>query len=188
MIVRLFVGLGNPGKNYNSTRHNAGYWLVDELAQSENLQWQQESRFRGWLSRLDFGTTKIFFLKPETFMNNSGESVRAVVNFYKIEIQNITVFHDELDFEPGFVRFKRNGGAAGHNGIKSIIAHLGASKFERVRLGIGRPEQNFGISNYVLHKPGGEEKKLIDGVIAKLVSDKNDLFEGAIDKLMLKFH
>ncbi len=141
----LFVGLGNPEKQYAKNRHNIGFMVIDAMADGA-----YKSKFQGLVSEKRFGGQKAILLKPQTFMNESGRSVKATAQFYKIEPDKIIVFHDELDIDAGDVRVKQGGGNAGHNGLKSIQAHMGSADFWRVRIGIGRPEHKSAVSNYVL--------------------------------------
>lgn len=146
---KLIVGLGNPGIKYAHTRHNIGWEVFDYLDCASRLQWKE--KFKGYYAVLDHQGSKIFFLKPQTFMNLSGESVAPLMNFFKITLDNVLVVHDELDLPYGVGAFKDGGGLAGHNGLKSISAHCGGAGFKRLRLGIGRPL--FGtVSDWVLAK------------------------------------
>lgn len=152
---RLIVGLGNPGIKYQYTRHNIGWDVFEELSFANELRWTE--KFKGQYAVYQNGSDKIYFLKPQTFMNLSGESVQPLMNFFKIPMENILVVHDELDLPFGTLAFKKGGGLAGHNGLKSIAAHLSTQDFKRVRLGIGRP-QHGDVSNWVLSGYEGEDK------------------------------
>jgi len=152
---RLIIGLGNPGSKYHYTKHNIGWDVFEELSFARDLKWND--KFKGHYSIYQNGDEKIFFLKPQTFMNLSGESVQPLMNFYKIPTENILVVHDELDLPFGTIAFKKGGGLAGHNGLKSIAAHLGTQEFKRVRMGIGRPVHG-DVSNWVLSGYTGEDK------------------------------
>lgn len=155
---RLIVGLGNPGSKYQNTRHNIGWDSFEELSFYNELKWTE--KFKGLYAVKSFGADKIYFLKPQTFMNLSGESVQPLMTFFKIEVQNILVVHDELDLPFGTIAYKNGGGLAGHNGLKSITAHLGTQEFKRLRLGIGRPVHG-DVSNWVLSGYTGEDKDFI---------------------------
>lgn len=146
----LFAGLGNPGRDYERNRHNVGFMVLDAVQSEFPVFGAYKSKFQGKISEGRLGNQKVLLLKPETYMNNSGQSVAKAANFYKIEPDNIIVFHDELDIAPSTVRVKQGGGNAGHNGLKSIQAHLGTADFWRVRIGIGRPHPQADVSNYVL--------------------------------------
>ncbi len=141
----LFVGLGNPGGKYAKNRHNIGFMAIDAMADGA-----YKSKFQGLIHEMRLSGQKVLLLKPQTYMNNSGQSVKAVAQFYKIPVDKIMVFHDELDIDAGDVRIKQGGGNAGHNGLKSIQAHMGSADFWRVRIGIGRPAHKNAVSNYVL--------------------------------------
>ena len=152
MPIKLIVGLGNPGPEYEDTRHNAGFWLLDQLAQQWHSHWQDDRKFFGHLIRSTRPSGEIRLLKPQTYMNLSGQAVQAVASFYKIQPQEILVIHDELDLEPTRLRLKLGGGDNGHNGLKSIRAHLGTGDFHRVRVGIGRPPGHQPAADYVLSR------------------------------------
>ncbi len=152
---RLIVGLGNPGAKYHNSRHNIGWDVFEELNFFKDLKWND--KFKGQFAVHQNGTDKIYLLKPQTFMNLSGESVQPLMNFYKIDFENILVVHDELDLPFGTIAFKKGGGLAGHNGLKSIAAHLATQEFKRVRMGIGRPVHG-DVSNWVLSGYTGEDK------------------------------
>ncbi len=146
--MQLWVGLGNPGATYAMHRHNIGFMVIDALAEIYDTP-APAKKFQGWVQELRLGTEKIILLKPATFMNESGRSIRAAMNFYKLESEQVTVFYDELDLAPFKVKVKTGGGAAGHNGIRSTIDHIGAD-FRRVRLGIGHPGHKDRVTGYVL--------------------------------------
>jgi PTH1 family peptidyl-tRNA hydrolase len=156
---RLIVGLGNPGSKYHHTRHNIGWDVFEELSFARDLKWTE--KFKGLYAVYNNGGDKIYFLKPQTFMNLSGESLQPMMAFFKISIENILVVHDELDLPFGTLAFKNGGGLAGHNGLKSITALLGSQEFKRVRLGIGRPVHG-DVSNWVLSGYTGEDKDFFE--------------------------
>jgi len=149
-MIKLIVGLGNPGQKYTKTRHNAGFLLLDELAMCFDVEFSMQSKFFGQMAEFTLRGDKFFLLKPATFMNRSGQSVSAVMKYYKIKPDEILVFHDELDFEVGVLRFKRGGGHGGHNGLRDIIASLSVKDFVRLRIGIGRPAAGKNVADYVL--------------------------------------
>jgi PTH1 family peptidyl-tRNA hydrolase len=159
--IRLIAGLGNPGAAYQDTRHNAGFWGIEALAREWHLDWHRESRFHGRVARADHPFSS-WLLCPETFMNLSGRSVAALANFYRIDVAEILVLHDELDLPPGVARLKQGGGSGGHNGLKDLIAQLGSPDFWRLRIGIGHPGPHQPVANYVLHRPSKEEQAAID--------------------------
>ncbi len=152
---RLIIGLGNPGTKYHHTRHNIGWDTFEELTFSNELRWTE--KFKGQYSVHSYGVDKIYFLKPQTYMNLSGESVQQLMNFFKIGIDNILVVHDELDLPFGTIAFKKGGGLAGHNGLKSITEKLGSQEYKRLRIGIGRPVHG-DVSNWVLSGYEGVDK------------------------------
>ncbi len=186
--IRLIVGLGNPGREYDTTRHNAGFWWVDELARSESLSFRNEAKFFGLLARGHLHGHEAFLLKPQTFMNASGRSVAAVAQFYKILPAEILVVHDELDLQPGIARLKIGGGHGGHNGLKDIIAHLGTRDFWRLRLGVGHPGDRAEVVNYVLNDPRREEQELIEDALKKSQHVAPLIIEGKLEAAMLKLH
>ena len=162
MALRLIVGLGNPGAQYELTRHNAGFWFVDALADKFAGRFAMESKFKGYAAKAQIDGQAVWLLKPETYMNRSGDAVRALKEFYKIALDEILVVHDELDLPPGTARLKKGGGHGGHNGLRSIIANCGGADFFRLRVGIGHPGDRNQVSNFVLHKASQEEQKRID--------------------------
>jgi PTH1 family peptidyl-tRNA hydrolase len=186
--IRLIVGLGNPGREYESTRHNAGFWWVDELARSQNLNFRNEAKFHGLTVRGQLHGHEVFLLKPQTFMNVSGRAVGALAQFYKIAPAEILVVHDELDLPPGSAKLKLGGGHGGHNGLKDIIAQLGSKEFWRLRIGIGHPGERAEVVNYVLNDPRHEERELIDEAMQKAQHIAHLVIEGKIEAAMLKLH
>lgn len=165
--IRLLVGLGNPGPEYSQTRHNAGFWLVEEFARRHNLSLQPETKFFGHTARLQKGALDVRLLEPMTFMNKSGKSVGALANFFKIKPEEILVAYDELDLPPGVAKFKTGGGSGGHNGIKDMIAALGSPDFHRLRIGIGHPGHKSKVTGYVLGKAPAQDQHLMDDTIAQ---------------------
>ena len=186
--IRLIVGLGNPGREYEIARHNVGFLWVDELAHLQKLSFRNESKFHGLTVRSKLHGHEVLLLKPQTFMNASGRSVGAIAQFYKIEPRQILVVHDELDLPPGVARLKVGGGHGGHNGLKDTIAHLGTKDFWRLRIGIGHPGERAEVSNYVLGNPGNEERKLIDEAMQKAQGVAHLIIEGKLEAAMLKLH
>ena len=151
--IKLIVGLGNPGERYERTRHNAGYWWVDAVAQRKRAAWKKETKFSGWTTRVEEGGREFFLLKPSTYMNESGRSVASLSRFFKIEAGEMLVVHDELDLAPGVVKLKKGGGTGGHNGLTDIVASLDTKDFWRLRVGIGHPGDRDLVADYVLDKP-----------------------------------
>ncbi len=161
--MRLFVGLGNPGAKYARNRHNIGFMAVDRIAEDHGFApWK--TKFQGQISEGRLGTEKVLLLKPETFMNRSGQSVGEAMRFYKLDSTDVTVLHDELDLAPGKVRVKAGGGHAGHNGLRSIHDHIGAA-YDRVRLGIGHPGRKEAVAGYVLHDFARADEEWLDNVL-----------------------
>jgi PTH1 family peptidyl-tRNA hydrolase len=186
--IRLIVGLGNPGREYESTRHNVGFRWVDELARLHKMSFKNESRFHGLAARGQFHGHDVLLLKPQTFMNASGRSVASLAQFHKIALEEILVVHDELDLPPGVARLKFGGGHGGHNGLKDIIAHFGSKEFWRLRLGIGHPGDRDEVTNYVLNDPRKEERELILGAMSKAQDVAHLVIEGKTEAAMLKLH
>jgi PTH1 family peptidyl-tRNA hydrolase len=169
MSISLIVGLGNPGSRYDNTRHNAGFWLVDALANRARTPFHQEVKFHGELCRVTLANHQCWLLKPTTFMNKSGQAIGALAHFYKIPPEHILVVHDELDLACGTARLKKGGGAGGHNGLKDTISHLGTQQFVRARIGIDHPGNRADVVNYVLKPPSQDEKISIDNAIERLI-------------------
>ena len=187
--VRLVVGLGNPGREYERTRHNAGYWFVDALARAHGKPLAVEKRFHGEAGRL---TPECWMLKPNTFMNRSGQGVAALAGFYQIPPGQILVVHDELDLRPGEVKLKMGGGVAGHNGLKDIRARLGTADFWRLRIGIGHPRElalsEQEVVDYVLHRPSADHLALIEATIKKCLDTWPAMADGDMEGAMLQLH
>jgi len=160
-MIKLIVGLGNPGRQYEKTRHNAGFLFLDGLVSELCCNWVEDSRFQGAFSECSIGAQKVMLLKPGTFMNRSGLAVGKIARYYKLMPEEILVVHDELDFDAGKVRLKKNGGHAGHNGLKDIIGHLGSKEFYRLRIGIGRPIDGKNVADFVLSPPAKNEWNLM---------------------------
>jgi PTH1 family peptidyl-tRNA hydrolase len=186
--IRLIVGLGNPGREYETTRHNVGFWWVDELAGRENFNFRTEAKFHGMAARGQLHGHEVALLKPQTFMNLSGRAVGALAQFYKILPSEILVVHDELDLQPGIARLKMGGGHGGHNGLKDIIAQLGTKDFWRLRLGIGHPGDRAEVVNYVLNDPRREERELIEEAMQHSLHVAPLIVEGKQEAAMLRLH
>jgi len=186
--IRLIVGLGNPGREYETTRHNVGFLWVDELARLQKLNFKSEAKFHGLTARGQLHGHEVLLLKPQTFMNVSGRSVVALALFYKITPAEMLVVHDELDLPPGVARLKMGGGHGGHNGLKDIIAHLASKDFWRLRIGIGHPGDRTEVADYVLNDPRREERELIDGAMQKAQDIAHLVIEGKTEAAMLKLH
>ncbi len=163
--VKAIVGLGNPGTKYDATRHNAGFWFVEEVARCYGGQFRPEAKFHGELARVQVAGEDVWLLKPATYMNRSGLAVQALARFYKLAPETILVAHDELDLPVGSVRLKRGGGHGGHNGLKDLIKALGSRDFGRLRIGIDHPGDRNQVVDYVLKAPGKTERAAIDQAI-----------------------
>jgi PTH1 family peptidyl-tRNA hydrolase len=185
--LKLIVGLGNPGPEYARTRHNAGFHLVDELARRYGGAFRNEPRHRGDLARVRLDGSDVWLLKPMSFMNNSGEPVQGVAGFYKIPAESILVAYDELDFPAGVVRLKFGGGAAGHNGMRSVIAQM-SDKFWRLRIGIGHPGERPAVLNFVLGRPTSDDARLIDDSIGAAIDVLPVLIAEGGQKAMNRLH
>jgi PTH1 family peptidyl-tRNA hydrolase len=186
-MLKLIVGLGNPGDRYAQTRHNAGFWLVDELARRHGGTFRRESRHQGELARVRCGDAELWLLKPATFMNLSGGSVASVAGFYRIEPGEILVAHDELDLPPGTVRLKEGGGHGGHNGLRDTIQHLG-DRFWRVRIGIGHPGDRNAVVDYVLQRAPAAEDRLIHQCVEAAADIVPVILEQGPQKAMHRLH
>lgn len=170
--IRLVVGLGNPGADYVSTRHNAGFWFVDELARRAGVQFKPEKKFHGEMARIDIAGQDVRLLKPMTYMNRSGLAIRAAADFLKIPVQAVLVAHDEIDLPPGTMRLKQGGGHGGHNGLRDTHAHMGAD-YLRLRIGVGHPGNASEVVGYVLKRPSKDE----EAIILRAIDDAADSFE-----------
>ena len=191
--LRLIVGLGNPGRQYASTRHNAGAWFIERLASALGLTLQAETRFQSLSARGRAADGNDFRLAlPRSYMNESGQPVAALARFYRISPPEMLVAHDELDLKPGSVKIKLGGGSAGHNGLKDVVAQLGDGGFWRLRLGIGHPREielsEQEVVDYVLHPPRTEDKALIDEAIGRAVAIWPHLSTGEVERAMLELH
>jgi PTH1 family peptidyl-tRNA hydrolase len=187
-MIRLLVGLGNPGPEYEDTRHNAGFWFIDEVARTLRVSLSPERSYFGLAARANRPEGPVWLLQPLTFMNLSGKSVAALARFFKIAPNEILVAHDELDLLPGQVKIKLGGSHAGHNGLKDIQAQLGSADFWRLRLGIGHPGVKAEVVNYVLRKPLAEQREAIEKSIEQGVAALDLLIEGDMERALMKVH
>jgi PTH1 family peptidyl-tRNA hydrolase len=192
MSIRLIVGLGNPGPEYEQTRHNAGFWLVDNLANSlPGCRLQRESRFNALLAKTSIAGDAVWLLEPQTFMNRSGQSVGGLARFHKIGADEILVVHDELDLPPGVAKLKKGGSSGGHNGLKDITIALGSQDYWRLRIGIGHPRNvnsQQAVADYVLHRPRKEEQPLIEESIDRSLRIIPLVCEGKFDAATMQLH
>lgn len=179
--VELIVGLGNPGAKYAHTRHNVGVWLVELLARQYAGDWVQDKKLGGRVAKVNIDGHICRLFVPATYMNESGLPVRKVAQFFKLAPGSVLIVHDELDFEPGKVRLKADGGHGGHNGLRDVLRHLGSSAFKRLRVGIGHPGAAAKVKDYVLSKPSIKDKKLIDDSMLDAVAIIPDVVSGELD-------
>lgn len=187
-MIQLLVGLGNPGPEYEDTRHNAGFWFIDEAARQLKTSLSVERSYFGLAARANTPCGPVWLLEPMTFMNLSGKSVAALARFFKIPPENILVAHDELDVPPGQVKMKFGGSHAGHNGLRDIQAQLGTAGFWRLRLGIGHPGVKAEVVNYVLRKPPLSEREGIDKAIGQSLGALDLMLSGEMERAMMKVH
>jgi peptidyl-tRNA hydrolase, PTH1 family len=187
-MIRLFVGLGNPGAEYETTRHNAGFWWIDALAVQLGARLVSERNHQALVARVSTPQGPLWLLQPMTFMNRSGVSVAGLARFFKIAPADILVVHDELDLLPGQAKLKQGGSAAGHNGLKDIHAMLGTPDFWRLRLGIGHPGVKAEVVNYVLKKPSAADREAIDKAVAQSLTAVDALREGDMAGALALIH
>lgn len=187
-MIRLFVGLGNPGTEYEATRHNAGFWWIDALAAKLGVRLVPERAYQGLVARANLPGGPVWLLEPMTFMNRSGASVAPLARFFKIEPQEILVVHDELDVLPGQAKLKLGGSSGGHNGLKDIHGLLGTPDFWRLRLGIGHPGVKAEVVNYVLKRPAPEQREGIFKAIDQSLAASEMLIAGQMDKALATIH
>jgi PTH1 family peptidyl-tRNA hydrolase len=184
----LIVGLANPGKEYEKTRHNAGAWLVEALANEANVNLRLDPKFHGFHAFTKLHGCPAHLLIPTTFMNRSGLSIQAVMGFYKLKPEQVLVAHDEIDLPAGVIRLKFDGGDGGHNGLKDTIRHLNSRQFYRLRIGVGRPAPGHDVADYVLNNPSKADRALIDDTIARAVNVMPLVLEGKMQAAMQALH
>jgi PTH1 family peptidyl-tRNA hydrolase len=187
-MIRLIVGLGNPGPEYEHTRHNAGFWWVEAAARQLGTSLAFDRSYHGQVARVNRPPGPVWLLQPMTFMNLSGKSVAPLARFFKIEPGEILVVHDELDLLPGQMKLKQGGGAAGHNGLKDILAQLGSPDFWRLRIGIGHPGVRAEVANWVLRKPPLDDRIAMDQCIAESLTALPLLLDGDMARALAKIH
>lgn len=188
MTIRMLVGLGNPGPEYEATRHNAGFWWLDAVAAKLGARLAFDRSYHGLVARVTHPGGPLWLVEPQTYMNLSGKSVAALARFFKIEPKEILVAHDELDLLPGQVKLKQGGSHAGHNGLKDIVAQFGSADFWRLRLGIGHPGVKAEVIHYVLKKPSLEHREAIDHCIERTLASLDLLLAGEMERAMMKVH
>ena len=186
--LKVIVGLGNPGPKYTETRHNAGFWFIDEVARKYSATFRPEKKFHGEVAKMTLEGNDIWLLKPDTFMNRSGLAVQSLLSFYRITAEQLLVAHDEIDLPPGTAKLKTGGGHGGHNGLRDIISQLGTKEFHRLRIGVGHPGSKDQVVDYVLHNASRDERILIDRDIDDAVSVMPELACGALEQAMQKLH
>ena len=186
--LKLIVGLGNPGPEYSVTRHNAGFWFLDRLADRYSVTFTTNRGLFGHLTSIHHDGRDIRLFKPQTAMNDSGRAVQAVKDYFRIAAEEILVVHDEIDLPPGTVRFKQGGGHAGHNGVRDIINMTGSRDFNRLRIGVGHPGHKDKVIGSVLGRPSRADKKLIDEAIDKALELTPLLLDGEFNKVMTQLH
>jgi PTH1 family peptidyl-tRNA hydrolase len=184
----LIAGLGNPGSKYDRTRHNAGFWFIDELAREHGWQLKADRKFHGEFCRERISGSGVLGLKPDTFMNDSGRSVRAVMDYFNVPVERVLVAYDDLDLPPGIVRLKKGGGHGGHNGLRSLFSHLGDQNFWRLRIGIGHPGIREAVTPWVLSRPGKEDEGLILQAIERATAVAPQVVGGSSDRAMQVLH
>ena len=184
------VGLGNPGKEYERTRHNAGFWLVERFAQTSGFTLRKDPKFKALVGKPAAGAvgSSTFFLLPQSFMNLSGQPVQMLAGFFKFKPEEILVVHDELDFAPGVARIKQGGGIAGHNGLRDISQRLGSHDYWRLRLGVGKPPAGAEGADYVLQKPAAEDRAAIDQAIDRALAVLPEMLTGDMQAAIQKLH
>ena len=188
MSIQLIVGLGNIGQEYAQTRHNAGWWMLDELAATWGASFREDKKYYAEVAKANTPQGEVWLMKPSTYMNKSGQAVGALANFFKIPVSDLLVLHDELDIPPGHVRLKKGGGNGGHNGLKDIQAKMGSADFWRVRLGIGHPGDRNLVSGFVLNKPSRDDREAIDDAIWRTRCEINDTLSGDMEAAMRVLH
>ena len=186
--IRLVIGLGNPGSEYEATRHNAGFWFVERLAQRHNQSFKLESRHHGMTCSLLLEGRECRLLKPTTYMNRSGQAVSSLAKYYRISPAEILVAHDELDLPPGEIRLKQGGGHAGHNGLRDMISALGSRDFYRLRIGIDHPGHRDDVVNYVLGRPSQTDRAAIEEAIERGLDTIGEIVSGELQRAMNRLH
>jgi len=187
-MIKLFVGLGNPGPEYEATRHNAGFWWIDALARQLKVSMAMDRSYYGLVARTTINGQTVWLLEPQTFMNLSGKSVAALARFFKIAPQEMLVVHDELDIAPGEAKLKLGGSHAGHNGLRDIHAQMGTDDYWRLRIGVGHPGVKSEVVNWVLKKPMLDHRIAIDQCIDRTLKALPHLMAGDMDKATMLIH
>lgn len=186
--LEAIVGLGNPGPRYEETRHNAGFWFADRLARDGRVEFRSDNKSQGDVARVPLGGRELWLLKPATWMNHSGRSVAALVNYFRLEPSQILVAYDELDLPPGTVKLKTGGGHGGHNGLRDIASALGSPEFHRLRIGIGHPGHRDLVTPWVLGRPSSEDRAAIVGAIERAIDVVPLLADGDFPEATKRLH
>ena len=185
--IELVIGLGNPGDEHARTRHNAGFWVADELVRRARASWNAERKFQGELAKCPVGGREVRLLKPMTYMNRSGLAIQSLMGYLKLAPEQVLVLHDEIDLPTGVVRLKWDGGHGGHNGLRDVNQHLG-SQYRRVRIGVGRSANSADVIDYVLERPRKEEQPLLDQAVLRAADAVELIVSKGMEKAMLQFH
>lgn len=186
--MQLIVGLGNPGLKYEPTRHNAGFWFVDELGRQLGFRFRPETKFHGSTAQCHVSGRHCRVFKPATYMNDSGRAVQAVAGFYRVPLEEILVAHDDIDLPVGTVRLKRGGGHGGHNGLRDLIRHLGGNDFHRLRIGVAHPGHRDEVVDYVLQRPSKQDRQLMDDAIDAALAVIPEIVGGDLERAMHQLH
>lgn len=186
--IELIVGLGNPGRDYADTRHNAGFWFVEAVARKYGGSFKYDRKFQGEVARVRIEGQEVWLLKPDTFMNLSGQAVQALMQFYKIDLASVLVVHDELDLPAGVARLKQGGGHGGHNGLRDITQRCGGNGFQRLRLGIGHPGDKSRVTGHVLSKVSRDDMADIEQAMAAAMDVLPQVVSGEFQKAMNTLH
>jgi len=186
--LKVIVGLGNPGTKYTETRHNAGFWFIEEVARKYGATFRSDKKFHGEVAKVSIEGKDIWLLKPDTYMNRSGLATQSLLSFYRITAEQLLVAHDEIDLPPGTAKLKTGGGHGGHNGLRDIISQLGSKEFHRLRIGVGHPGSKDQVVDYVLHTASRDDRILIDQDIDDAVSVMPELASGVLEQAMQKLH
>ncbi len=187
-MIRLFVGLGNPGPEYDGTRHNAGFWFIDEISRALKTPLSMDKNYHGLVGRTSVNGQTVWLLEPQTYMNLCGKSVAGLARFFKIQPEEILVAHDELDLPPGEAKVKLGGSHAGHNGLRDIHAQLGSDKYWRLRLGVGHPGLKAEVVSWVLQKPSLDHRIAVDQSIDRAIKALPHFLTGEMDKATMQIH
>ncbi len=186
--LKVIVGLGNPGAKYTETRHNAGFWFIEEVARRYSASFRPDKKFHGEVAKISLEGKDIWLLKPDTFMNRSGLAVQSLLSFYRINAEQLLVAHDEIDLPPGTAKLKAGGGHGGHNGLRDIISQLSSKEFFRLRIGVGHPGTKDQVVDYVLHNASRDDRIMIDRDIDDAVAVLPALASGELEQAMQILH